>query len=746
MMGVGEGPGPFVLAIVGAGPSSTYVLERLAATVANLEDHALEIHIFDKSGQFGAGQVHSTRQPVTSYLNRIVGQVTFAADESVEDAGTLLDPEQRPTLHEWCQRRYAQTGDATFNLAPEDWPKRYIHGLALMESFERYVALLRAEPNITVTLHHSEVLDLEPCGERFEVVHTAGAGPVLAHHVLMVTGHSSNDPLQSPRLAPLARFAADHPACFIPSAYPLEDTLVPEAVGPGMVVGCAGMGLTAIDIVLHLTEGTGGVFEPRSGGRLRYIPSGREPNKIVPFSEAGLFTFARPFNAKEKDLERLEHRGRFLTETAIDLLRVAAGTPMDLGRLGTRRQLDFERDLLPIVLLEMAYVYYRTLLGHGFGDHLARRVRVAYQAFLAGTGDSGSRVEDAEALAAAVDDAVADAEVLIDGLLTGRRSYDQFLAPVGPAWARRALQRYLDVVFGAGEEITCRLAANEPVATILADHTLTWGHGVHLTANRFSWRASIEPIVPQDCTSPERYRAALLAFMDRDHRWAQQGNVENPAKAAADGVWRDLRPVLGYAVDFGGLTAESHPVFLDTYMRHHNRLANGAALEVMERIRTLIEDGFVDVSIGPRPAIALDGHAGRFRVRGSATGAEVVLDTFVDARVHGFDPATDVMPVYPNLLRRGLVRKWSNPSATGADYEPGGLDLTPEFHPIRSDGQVEQRLTFLGPPSEGVMFFQLGALRPNQNHHVMRDVLCWLREFWQSVEEEGARGRVGTPS
>src|SRR5262249_44041784 len=83
------------------------------------------------------------------------------------------------------------------------------------------------------------------------------------------------------------------------------------------------------------------------------------------------------------------------------------------------------------------------------------------------------------------------------------------------------------------------------------------------------------------------------------HVGAGQDNLTNPAKAAADGVWRDLRPVLGEAVDFGGLTARSHQRFLDVYMRHHNRLANGAALEVMEKILAVVEHGLVDVSVGP---------------------------------------------------------------------------------------------------------------------------------------------------
>ncbi len=187
--------------------------------------------------------------------------------------------------------------------------------------------------------------------------------------------------------------------------------------------------------------------------------------------------------------------------------------------------------------------------------------------------------------------------------------------------------------------------------------------------------------------------------------------------------------MLAYAVDFGGLTAESHRIFLETYMRHHNRLANGAGLEVMERIQALAELGIVDVSVGPRARVEPDEESGGFRIVGDRTGAEVIADTLVGGTVHPFDPERDVLPLYPNLLRRGAIRKWSNPAAAGDAYEPGGLDLSPRFHPVRADGTVDERLTLLGPPSEGVMFFQLGALRPNQDHHVMRDILCWLGDF-----------------
>jgi hypothetical protein len=706
------------LAVVGGGPSCTYAMERLAATAGTMDDRvSLEIHIFDKTGQFGAGQVHSARQPVTSFLNRIVGQVAFAADESVTDAGPLLPRKLRPTLYEWCRLRFAETADHTFDLAPEDWPKRYVHGMALRSLFERYVELLRAHPRVEVFLHHDEVVDLEEQDGGFRV-HTASGstGNLVVGQVLMVTGHSTNDPAHFPVRREWATFAEHREAVFVPSAYPLEVHLTDEIVTPDRVVGCAGMGLTAIDVILHLTEGRGGKFDEAPDGRLRYLPSGTEPESIVAFGGAGLFTFARPFNAKEKDLTQFEHKGAFLTENAVDRLRESVGTPVPIGEL-TQRQLDFERHVFPLVVLEMAYLYYTTLLGKEFGSNLADRMWPAYDAFLDDAGGDITGEQATAALLAPLEAAVDEAQDAIDGILDGAVTPSD---PRHPSWIDPAYRRFVTVVFGD--------SAAEPRVS-------PWRHAPRLAGSRFDWERTIKPIPAAECTTPEDYRLAMIEFMIRDHLWAEQDNLTNPAKAAADGVWRDLRPVLGRTVDFGGLNPRSHRRFLDIYMRHHNRLANGAALEVMAKILALVEHGLVDVSAGPDAEIGCSAEDSAFVVHGPHTGARRRVDVLVDARVHPFDPESDTAPLYPALLRRGLVRKWRNPDvAGGPGFEPGGLDLTAAFHPIRADGRADERITFLGPPSEGVMFFQLGALRPQQNHHVMRDILCWIGNFWQQVD------------
>jgi len=674
------------LAVVGGGPRATYALERLSAQIGRLgPGQELTVHIFERTGQFGAGEAHSPAQPRTSFLNRIGSQVGFAADESVKGAGPLRPPQQRPSLDEWCRREFASTGHPDFDLGPDDWPKRYVHGVALRAMFDRWLADLRAQPGVTVRLHHAEVVDVARAGAGW-TVRTAAGDSFPADQVLLVTGHVPHDPGRGGRSRALAGFAARSPAAtYVASAYPLDSAL--SAGGePGKVVGVAGMGLTAIDVTLHLTAGRGGEFVPDGRDRLRYRPSGKEPARIVAFSETGLFGFARPDNRKEADPERLEHRGVFLTSEAVDRLRESVGVAAADGR--GPAQLDFERDLLPIVVLEMAVLHYRTLFGPAVGNLIAERAYDTYRAFLAGGAPHRQRPHDPARLLGPVERTVDEVAAGLDG---------------------EAGRRWAEVVAGGGLDPSP-------------------------AGNRFDWARTLRPVELAAAADPAGYQRAVLDFMARDARWARQGNLDNPYKAAADGVWRDLRPVLSYAVDDGGLTPASHRTFLAVYARVHNRLANGAAVQVMDRIEALVRCGLVDLGAGPGATVVAEANASRFRVRGPVTGASIELDTLIEARIHPFDPDLAATPLYRRMARAGVVRPWRNTGASGDEFVPGGIDVDARFHPVSADGTAERTIAVLGPATEGRWSFLLSALRPRANHYVMRDILVWLEDFWSVLE------------
>lgn len=61
-----------------------------------------------------------------------------------------------------------------------------------------------------------------------------------------------------------------------------------------------GFGLTCIDAILALTEGRGGQFEAVDSGKLTYTSSGKEPDRIFPFSRTGLPMVPRTGKADDK--------------------------------------------------------------------------------------------------------------------------------------------------------------------------------------------------------------------------------------------------------------------------------------------------------------------------------------------------------------------------------------------------------------------------------------------------------------
>lgn len=717
------------LALVGGGPRATYALERLSATIGRLgPGQKLQVRVFERTGEFGAGQAHSPTQARTSYLNRIGSQVSFAADGTVTGAGPLRPEAERPTLHEWCRRRFEATGDPDFDLAPEDWPKRYVHGLALRDMFDTFSADLRRHPGAELHLHQAEVVDVESSDDALTVV-TADGERHPADEVLLLTGHSYHDPERNPAGRRLAKSAAAGGARYIPHPYPMDRQLGPDRCGPEAVVGCAGMGLTAIDTILHLTEGRGGRFDAAPGNGLVYRRGGAEPAGIVAFSGSGLFTFARPDNHKPSDGSG-DHQGTFLTHEAVRQLRVNVGSPYPGARDERQPQLDFEKDVLPLVVLEMAHLHYVTLFGPGVAMFLTQRVMPDYLAFLSGALASGAA---RDCLLVRLDRAVDQVTDVLDSVLRGVHT----VAEVQPSvsWpVRDVLSHWTRVVFGSRAEQEVRRCMDRAQPPKLALDGLTSPVALEtaVTANRFSWDDAVSPVRPQSC--PEQFRRMVREFMERDQRWADQGNRLNPHKAASDGVWRDLRAVISYAVDDAGLTAASQRTFLNRYVRHHNRLANGAAPEIMAKITALIDCGLLDVGAGPEARVRPDEPTGRVVVDGPHTGFVRPVDVLVDARMHAFDPRADVLPLYRNLLASGMVRLWRNASADGEDFVPGGLDLSPEFHPVRGDGSIESRITVLGVPTEGARSFLLSALRPNADHYVMRDTLTWLNGFWETVE------------
>ncbi|MFV0130107.1 FAD/NAD(P)-binding protein [Streptomyces sp. HMX112] len=326
---------PHAIALVGAGPRGSSVLERLCASVPELAPGApLTVHVVDPAPP-GPGRVWRTDQPADLLMNTVACQVTVFTDESVTCEGPILPG---PSLYEWAAARSCPLG-------PDDYPTRALYGRYLEWAFARTVA--GAPPGVDVRVHRARAVRLADGEDGLQVL-TLEDGTVLAGlgAVVLAQGHLPAVP--GGQVARLGAYAARHGLRHLPPANPADLSAELAAIAPGEAVVLRGLGLNFFDHMALLTAGRGGRFVSE-GGSLAYRPSGREP-RLYAGSRRGVPYQARGDNAKGVSGR---HRPLLLTPDVIEAFRKRAdgGDPP-----------DFLAEIWPLVAKEVETVYYEALL------------------------------------------------------------------------------------------------------------------------------------------------------------------------------------------------------------------------------------------------------------------------------------------------------------------------------------------------------------------------------------------------
>ncbi len=320
--------GTIDLAIVGLGSWGVCVLERAVAQARRVET-SVRVHVIEP-GALGGG-VYAMGQPDYLVLNNPCGQLCLYASP---DGGE--DPPYAVGLFEWAvQQGYRWNGHecritrSGRPIEPTDYLPRRLMGEYLVWFYESLVT--NAPPNMEVVRHYATAVDISSVAGREAVVLDNGR-TLCVNHVVLTSGHTWND-----------EFAGRHSAVRYLRPYPVEyfDTPVP----PGESVAIAGMGLVGFDLLTALTVGRGGTFED-VGDRKRYRPSGNEP-LIHLYSRSGV-----PYCAKSA--HGVDPYGEY--QPVVCTPEAIAGLTHP-GGASARRQVDFRRDLLPLLFAEMQSRY-----------------------------------------------------------------------------------------------------------------------------------------------------------------------------------------------------------------------------------------------------------------------------------------------------------------------------------------------------------------------------------------------------
>ncbi len=314
------------VAIIGFGSRGLGVLERIVALAA-AEQTAIRVDVIDPAGT-GAG-VHDTGQPDYLLLNTTCGQISMFPDRLSVGAPTAGDG---PSLYDWAVARGLRLAPDGFSvgatgreLRPTDFLPRRVLGDYLGWFFEHLTQTM--SKTVKLVTHRTEAVDLSTAAAGGLVVELADGASVPADYAFLTTGYTPN--------------AAPHTDGLIAEPYPLPERLA--AIAPGQTVAVGGFGLSAMDVISCLTVGRGGRFR-RDQGDVAYLPGGGEP-RIVMYSRSGVPCRARPQVTRFE----ISYDPLVFTPAAVDALRAAKGGAA----------LDFDADIMPLILTEMRVAYRR---------------------------------------------------------------------------------------------------------------------------------------------------------------------------------------------------------------------------------------------------------------------------------------------------------------------------------------------------------------------------------------------------
>jgi uncharacterized NAD(P)/FAD-binding protein YdhS len=335
-------------AIVGLGSWGLCVLERTVNRARHIES-SVRVHVIEP-GQLGGG-VYSAVQPDYLVLNNPCGQLSLYA--APDNDG---DPAYAMGLYEWALKKgyrrvgyeykIGSTGDI---IQATDYLPRRLMGEYLAWFYDTLI--VNAPSNLEIVRHYAAVTDITPEIGGYETVLLDNGTQIRVEHVILTSGHTFNE----------ERSRSTDDVHYL-RPYPVEH--FDSIVSPGEPVAIAGMGLVGYDLITAMTVGRGGSFE-EVGGRLRYTPSGREPD-IYLYSRSGV-----PYCAKS--IHGVDPTGEYqpivCTPQAFREMTNPSGSPL-------RRRVDFRNDLLPLLFAEMQVRYF------------------THSAFLQGGPDAASLVRD----------------------------------------------------------------------------------------------------------------------------------------------------------------------------------------------------------------------------------------------------------------------------------------------------------------------------------------------------------------
>jgi len=238
----------------------------------------------------------------------------------------------------------------------------------------------------------------------------------------------------------------------------------------------------------------------------------------------------------------------------------------------------------------------------------------------------------------------------------------------------------------------------------------------------------LDPLTLRNFVSFEEFRSFFWNAVKSDLAEAEKGNLSSPIKAACD-VLRDTREALRYAIEFCGLTPETHKTYVEQFVNSTNRISFGPPRVRNEELIALNDAGLLEIAGGPGNKIFLEEKSGKFVICNTfdSQGTKFYSDVLVSARLDLYSPTTDSSKLTNNLFRRGIIRPHLNDY-----YHPSGIDINEDMNVINHDGVPYDNLWAIGFLVEGPHFYTHALPRPLIKSRFTQDADRCVRHMFAS--------------
>lgn len=335
--------------IIGMGPRGLSLLERLIANLNSMSmSQEIIIHVID-SNSIGPGKVWRTDQSRHLLANTVASQVTVFTDESVDCEGPIVPG---PSLYDWAKCLAYIGFDEPYDeeiikeaqqLQPDSYPTRAFYGHYLRWVYKRLIKHLPS--NIKVYSHVTTATGVDDLPIGKQIIYLKDEPEYLiVDAVVLCLGHIEVDLTDKEK--EIQNFANQQGLYYIPPSNPSDICL--DDIESGKPVILRGLGLNFFDYMALFTTGRGGKFV-RKEGKLKYIPSGKEP-QLYTGSRRGIPYHARGENEKGAFGR---HQPLFLTNAMIKYFH---------EKVERGEKINFKEEVWPLVTKEVKSVYYAALI------------------------------------------------------------------------------------------------------------------------------------------------------------------------------------------------------------------------------------------------------------------------------------------------------------------------------------------------------------------------------------------------